>query len=90
MSVISLHLPIEVAKEVSKGGEPLRVLCRKEVDLFDAYLKSQGGEWADGLAKFERLAVEGYLYQKIRGHLDEKDGPGDLPVWREDGTKGSS
>lgn len=90
MSAITLNLPLDAAKEVFKGGKPLRDLCRKEVEIFDAYLRSQGGEWVDGLAKFERLAVEGYLYQKIRGHLNEKDGPGDLPVWREDGKKGSS
>ena len=84
MSAIELKLSGE--DEASKGGKPLRDLCRKEVEIFDSFLRTQEG-YRDGLAKFERLAIEGYLYQKIRGRLDEKDGPGDLPVWREDGTK---
>jgi hypothetical protein len=88
MSVIELKLPLNVASIVFKGGEPLRVLCREEVDIFEAYLRTQEG-YTDGLANFERLAIEGYLYQKIRGRLNAKDGPGDLPVRREDGKKGS-
>ena len=60
--------PEELAA-LAKGGELLRCLCGKEVDLFDAYLRQYGREYADGLAKFERLAIEGYLYQKVRGHI---------------------
>jgi hypothetical protein len=77
----------EVAASVAMGGQSLRDLCHKEVDLFDKYLRQFGSQYADGLARFERLAIEGYLYQKIRGHLDsdEKIPTGDLPVWREDG-----
>ena len=60
----------EELEAIAKGGELLRCLCGKEVDLFDAYLRQYGREYADGLAKFERLAIEGYLYQKARGHID--------------------
>jgi len=61
----------EELEALTKGGELLRCLCGKEVDLFDAYLRNYGREYAEGLAKFERLAIEGYLYQKVRGRLDE-------------------
>lgn len=50
--------------------DTLRSVCSKEVDRFDAYLKKYGGDYVDGLARFERLAIEGFLYQAIRGHLD--------------------
>lgn len=59
----------ELATVASNGGEPLMNLCRKEVDLFDQYLRNYGQEFKGGLAKFERAVLEGYLYQKIRGHL---------------------
>jgi len=39
-------------------------------------------DYADGLVKIERLAVEGYLYQKLRGHIDEKAAPSHLPKER--------
>lgn len=71
----------DVAAAVANGGPQLRDLCRKEVDLFDQYLRSYGQEYAGGLAKFERLAIEGYIYQKIRGRVDgaRDDPPDDLP-----------
>ncbi len=51
-------------------SEPLRVLCRKEVERFEAYLKKSDAWFAEGLAPIERRAVEGYIYQKLRGHMD--------------------
>jgi hypothetical protein len=70
----------EAAAAVANGGQQLRDLCQKEVDLFDAYLRSYGKEYAGGLAKFERSAIEGYLYQKIRGRVGSVDvEPDDLP-----------
>ena len=74
----------ELAQTVAAGGEPLRALCRQEVENFDQYLRRYGSEYQDGLAKFERLVLEGYLYQKIRGHLDQDSSP-DLPAGRQDG-----
>lgn len=77
-----ITLKVDTAEElevVAKGGEPLIALCRNEVDNFDRKLRAFGHEFSDGLAKFERLAIEGYLYQKLRGHLDEKKEPDVLP-----------
>jgi hypothetical protein len=51
-------------------GEPLRSLCRKEVERFEAYLKRSDAWFVEGLAPIERLAIEGYIYQKLRGHMD--------------------
>lgn len=71
---------------LDKGGEPLRDLCRKEVDRFNDYLQVYGGEYAEGLARFERFVIEGYLYQKLRGHLDDSKASGNaLPHGRQDG-----
>lgn len=68
-----------LADVTAKGGESLRSLCQKEVDCFDRYLRAFGQEYSDGLAEWERKVVEGYLYQKLRGHLDEKEEPDGLP-----------
>ena len=73
----------QLAEQVRDGGPSLRSLCQKEVDAFDAYLRRYGAEYAEGLAKFERLAIEGYIYQKIRGHLET-----DLAT-KESGASGS-
>ena len=61
-----------LAAQVKDGGDALRSLCREEVLLFDQYLKNFGGDYRDGLTEWERSVVEGFLYQKIRGHLDPK------------------
>jgi carbonic anhydrase len=60
------------AKESAQNGNsgPLRALCRKEVERFEVVLREHPA-YRDGLVKIERLAVEGYLYQTLRGHLDE-------------------
>jgi hypothetical protein len=60
------------ATDAAENGnsQPLRDLCRKEVDRFEAYLKKSDPWFVDGLASLERKAVEGYLYQKLRGHMD--------------------
>jgi hypothetical protein len=68
--MISVTVESEDAKKiVANGGQPLVDLCRKEVSNFDAYLRSYGSEYKDGLSRFERAAIEGYLYQKLRGRL---------------------
>lgn len=90
MSLIELHIrDIHTAAKVVNGGEALRDLCRKEVEDFDSYLRRFGNEYSGGLSKFEKLAVEGYLYQKIRGRLDEKPEICAIPEGREDGAEGS-
>ena len=68
--------------EAGRGNAgPLRALCRKEVEAFEATMKKHP-DYADGLVKIERLAVEGYLYQKLRGHIDEKAATRNLPQER--------
>jgi hypothetical protein len=60
---------------------PLRLLCRKEVECFEAAIK-QHPHYADGLVLIERRVIEGYLYQKLRGHLDASTGNDALPKER--------
>lgn len=77
----------EESDALRNGGEPLRDLCRKEVERFNAYLRAYGNGYEEGLARFEQFAVEGYLYQKLRGHLDDtKTSDNALPRGRQDGT----
>lgn len=74
---IELEFPFSEAelrdalREVETTGkpDPLRILCRKEVDRFEAVAK-QHPDYRDGLVRIERFAVEGYLFQKLRGHID--------------------
>lgn len=60
-----------MGKAQNGNSGPLRALCQKEVEHFEKVLQEHP-DYRDGLVKIERLAVEGYLYQKLRGHLDEK------------------
>lgn len=71
----------KLRESVADGGQPLIDLCRKEADTFDTYLRECGIPlYEDGLARWEREALTGYLYQKIRGRLEpEKFEPEDLP-----------
>ena len=73
-----------------KDSKALRSLCENEVELFDRYVRRADPEFRDGLSRFERLAVEGYVYQKARGHFDAQENPSNLPPERNDGqTPGS-
>jgi len=74
---------LEKAKSAAEGGDPgpLRGLCQKETSRFEAMLR-QHPEYSDGLVKIERLAVEGYLYQKIRGHVDATSENSNHPLER--------
>lgn len=72
---VTLELPFSEsdfssAQEAAEKGNPgpLRALCQKEVRAFETAVK-QHPDYADGLVKIERLAVEGYLYQKLRKHI---------------------
>ena len=65
------------AAEKANPG-PLRGLCQKEVARFEGMLR-QHPDYSDGLVKIEKFAVEGYLYQKLRGHIDAKAEAGNLP-----------
>lgn len=82
---IEISLPwsgeeLQEATDAARGGNsgPLRDLCRKEVERFEAVIRKHPA-YKDGLVRIERLAVEGYLYQKLRGHVDEKDSTDNLP-----------
>ena len=48
--------------------KPLRLLCRNEVAHFEEVIREHP-DYRDGLVQIERLVVEGYLYQKLRGRL---------------------
>ena len=67
---MSLDGDPEVAKEILNNPQALRDLCRKEVESFDSYLRSVDPQFTDGLARFEFRVVEGYVYQKLKGHID--------------------
>jgi hypothetical protein len=73
------------SSQVSQDPKVLRSLCQKEVSLFDNYLRRTDPQFSDGLSRFERLAVEGYIYQKARGHIDAQENPSNLPPERNDG-----
>lgn len=85
---IELELPfsqedLTQAKAQAETGNPgpLRGLCQKEVARFEAVMREHP-DYRDGLVKIERFAVEGYLYQKLRGHVDEKTETSHLPTER--------
>lgn len=64
----------ETSQSVKGGGTPLRELARREAYRFDQYLRSCGiAEYRDGLSSWESLAVEGYIYQKLRGRIDDSN-----------------
>jgi hypothetical protein len=67
-SEAELRSALQAVEETGKPT-PLRVLCQKEVSRFEATAK-QHPDYADGLVQIERFAVEGYLFQKLRGHID--------------------
>jgi hypothetical protein len=62
-----------VKPEKLKDPSYLRSLCQKEVSHFEQYVQSVDPQFRGGLSKFERLAIEGYIYQKVRGHFDALD-----------------
>lgn len=81
------RLTFEGDPEVLKAGsDQLRSLCRNEVNAFEAYVQRTDPQFRDGLARFERLAIEGYLYQKVKGHLDANTKADGLPMEGNDGT----
>jgi hypothetical protein len=78
MARISVKLDDSSAEELdllNKGGDLLRALCQKEVESFDQYLRrwgsesSEGRDYSDGLVRWEKAVVEGYLYQKLLGRF---------------------
>jgi len=84
------ELELAVSTADKGNSEPLRSLCRKEVESFDRYLRSVDPQFREGLAKFERMSIEGYLYQKLRGRFDAKKSQPGLPTERQDGAQAST
>ena len=62
---------MKAAQDAAAQGNPmpLRSLCRNEVQRFELIIRDHP-DYRDGLVVIERRAVEGYLYQKCRGHID--------------------
>jgi len=62
---------MKAAKDAAAQGNPmpLRLLCQKEVRRFEEAIRTHP-DYRDGLVMIERRAVEGYLYQKLRNHVD--------------------
>ena len=56
---------------VDNGGEQLRTLYQEEVNRFSQWLAANEPNFADGLASWEKQAIQVYLYKKSRG-LDEQ------------------
>jgi hypothetical protein len=73
-----------LAKEVANGGDPLKLLCRKECDLFERCMQEQDPTFGP-LAQFERMAVQSYLYQKIRGRIGASTSQGQHSEEQQDG-----
>ncbi len=69
--VLALDGDPTAVKELLNGDSKLlRNLCRKEAESFDEYLRQVDPQFKEGLARWELLAVEGYIYQKLKGHID--------------------
>ena len=79
-------------ESVVKDPEFLRSLCRKEVERFEQYCNSADPSFEDGrgFVRIEALVLEGYLYQKVKGHIDAHHAVNLLPEEGKDGeTSGS-
>lgn len=70
---------VDEAKQGNAG--PLRDLCQKESERFEAMIRCHD-HYKDGLVRIERLVVQGYIYQKLRGHVDAAKEPRGLPPER--------
>lgn len=68
--VVTLDGDPSAAEALTEGSQVLRDLCQKEVESFDQYVRVVDPQFADGLSKWECRAIEGYLYQKLKGHID--------------------
>jgi hypothetical protein len=91
-------LAIEVSPEEMGGHkdveslfgdtEHLRSLCRKEVERFEQYCNASDPSFSDGVGfvRIEARVLEGYLYQKLKGHIDAHHEGGLLSTERKDGT----
>lgn len=85
--VVSLEGEPEEVSSLLAGGDGLKNLCRDAVDTFDRYLRlAVKGDYADGLVRVEKYAIEGYLYQSLRGHIVPEEIESYIPEEGPDGT----
>jgi hypothetical protein len=78
---------IQLTDEETKAldnPEELKKLCRKETDAFERLMRQQDSTFGS-LAGFERMAIQSYLYQKLRGRLNEENPTDSLSEGRKDG-----
>jgi len=90
--IIQVQMPftkeeLDAAMAAAEQGNagPLRALCGKELQRFEDKIREHP-DYRDGLVQIERFAVEGYLYQKIRGHVDETAPENPSDEERQDGA----
>ena len=78
---------LEPAMKAAAAGNrgPLTILCQKEADRFETYVSRHDPQFSDGLVRIEKMAITGYLYQKLRGHLDAAIPDTVVPKERTDG-----
>ena len=90
MSKINFEMVLTGA-DPEKLQEPqyLRSLCQKEAARFEQYVQRVDPQFRDGLAKWELRAVEGYIYQKVKGHIDAFHNQHSDPMEKPDGEKTS-
>ena len=62
----------ENIQSAMKNPDVLRSLCRKEVERFERYCNAVDPNFTDGrgFVKIEARILEGYIYQKVKGHID--------------------
>lgn len=69
---LDLNLSEDAKSTVLSRPESLREACKDEVARFATYVNAVDPQFRRcPLAKEERVAIEGYLYQKIRGHIEQ-------------------
>jgi hypothetical protein len=69
---VSLELPEDKLSSALSNPDALRAVCKEEVTRFATYVNTVDPQFKKcPLAKEERAAIEGYLYQKVKGHIDQ-------------------
>jgi hypothetical protein len=78
----------EDIESLFRDTEHLRSLCRKEVERFEQYCNATDPSFEDGVGfvRIEARVLEGYLYQKLKGHIDAHHEGNLLPKERQDGA----
>lgn len=89
MARFKIELKGTGAEQLKHGGPELMKACEAEAEAFSQYLQTCGDPlFHRGLVKWEAAAIAGFLYQKMRGHIDAIDKTSD--VTDEDRTHGET